>query len=280
MRNSDVSRRLTGSAGSILSIGSSGSILSIGSSGSILSIGSAGSILSIGSACSLASMLSIGSFASAGSVLSGLSLWSNLAWRSRRPLIPWLRSSHPGKALPGRVPCKRPRSAIRSAGTRAGLVNRSAQGPLVIGFATEVCRGYIVIQRRFHHHKAAARHRHPLRQARHDPRGRGHLNARRHHPDPALARHTPGDEAQLTSPDNSVAADRAGVRRCTRAVRTARTGRCRPLWSATRKEGEMSMPVKGSAQPFLTAAHLRSSTRARQRRFLRPRLRPGSPRQQ
>ena len=37
----------------------------------------------------------------------------------------------------------------------------------------------------------------------------------------------------------------------------------------------MSTPVAGSAQPALTAAHLRSTTHARQRGFLRPRLRPG-----
>jgi hypothetical protein len=86
MRNERRSRRRRGSAGSILSIGSSGSILSIGSTGSILSIGSAGSILSVGSAGSLASVLSVASFASVGSALSGLSLWSVRAWRSRQPL--------------------------------------------------------------------------------------------------------------------------------------------------------------------------------------------------
>jgi hypothetical protein len=101
MRKKNSPRRLKGSAGSILSIGSSGSILSIGSTGSILSIGSAGSILSIGSAGSLASAFSVGSFASAGSILSGLSLCSFMAWRSRRlPDIPWLRSAQQEKALP------------------------------------------------------------------------------------------------------------------------------------------------------------------------------------
>jgi hypothetical protein len=105
MRNRKRSRRLMGSAGSILSIGSSGSILSIGSAGSILSIGSAGSILSIGSAGSLASVLSVGSFASAGSVLSGLSRWSVLAWRSRGQLnVPWPGLSRRAKALPPSTP--------------------------------------------------------------------------------------------------------------------------------------------------------------------------------